>query len=63
MIKITKKDKNGTQVIYNSTEEHNRQVQKKIERTIVNKYGHSNYKSVYYTDGSYEIINLSSESK
>jgi hypothetical protein len=37
------------------------QKQKKIERTIVNKYGYSEYKSVYYTDGSYEIINLSEQ--
>lgn len=31
---------------------------KKIERVIENKYGYSHYKTIYYTDGSYERINL-----
>ena len=37
------------------------QKQKKIERVVENKYGYSHTKTVYYMDGSYEIINLSEQ--
>ena len=32
---------------------------KRVERITENKYGYSHYRTIYYTDGSYEMINLS----
>jgi len=31
---------------------------KKIERIIENRYGYSHYKTIYYTDGSFAIVNM-----
>ena len=31
---------------------------KKIERIVENNYGYSHTKTIYYCDGSYEMVNL-----
>ena len=31
---------------------------KRVERITENKYGYSHYRTIYYTDGSYEMIKL-----